>query len=299
MNIIVQCGGGLCNRINNLVNGIYMSQILERNLYVWWDLNNACHCPIEKLFSNDFRLNYKDIWTDDFTYYSPFNNDGKKNKEKNIYGQTKHRLTWRYDDYSLTHLRADGQLNEKYQDIISELKGIQSPTLVFSSSLIATEIIPEECVRKILSELMPITELMEQIEENSNAFGIDQSVVGIHLRKTDYNLLDDGHVLSSINERLKVDGEKKFLICSDSYDSETKFKTLYPNNVILISGKTYLDKINGKKTDTEFSNLMRTEKSVQHALVDMYLLAKTSFEIFSPISTFAQTAFRLSKTQNK
>lgn len=295
MNIIVQCDGGLSNRINNLINGIYLSRLLERKLYVWWALNNACLCPLEKLFSNDFNPNYGDIGYDDFVYYTPFNTDKEKRNIKNKYGEFKFRLVWKQDNYPVMHKRTDHDLNVICPDILSELRSIQSPTLAFSSSLILTEIMSEILIRETLFDLMPISELRDKIDAEIKDNSINSSVIGIHLRKTDYNLLHDNDVIASINKYLKANGKQKFLICSDSYTAEQKFKNLYPDNVILIKDKSYVEKINNKRTDREFSNLIRTERSVQNALVDMYLLAHTSFEIFSPISTFAQTAFRLSK----
>lgn len=296
MNIIAQCGGGLCNRINNLINGIYLSELLNRKLYVWWGLDNACYCPLEKLFSNDLNQDHKSIYTDEFVYYSPFHTDRKKSKMKNTHGELKFRLTPKYDDYQRMHDRPDDRLSDRAPQIIEELKSIQSPNLIFSSSVILTEIIPEDIVRKILCSLMPVPELRDNILLAIQTYNINSSVIGIHLRRTDYNLLNDNDIMNSINNYLKSNAQKKFLICSDSYASEQKFKNLYPDNVILIKDKSYIEKINNQKTDNEFSNLMRTERSVQNALIDIYLLANTSFEIFSPISTFAQTVFRLNKT---
>lgn len=298
MNLIVQCDGGLCNRINNLVNGIYLSELLNRKLYVWWDLNHACHCPLEKLFSNHFNMPHQEAYNEDFVYYSPFHTHSGKSRIKNKYGEPKRRLLWRYDNYSRMHNRTDDRVNARSCDIISELKAIQSPTLIFSSSVILSEIIPESYVRKILSELLPVPELTAHIDAEIESNNISRFVTGIHLRRTDYNLLDDTYIKNSINNYLRCDPKKRFLLCSDSYTSEQQFKNLYPDNVILIKNKSFLEKKNAVLTDREFSNLMRTERSVQSALVDMYLLAHTSFTIFSPISTFAQTAFRLSKTFN-
>lgn len=297
MNIIAQCGGGLCNRINNLINGIYLSQLLNRNLYVWWGLDNACYCPLEKLFANDLNQDHQSIYTDEFVYYSPFHTDRQRAKIKNTYGELKFRLTWKYDDYQKMHDRPNTRLSDRAHEIIAELKSLKSPNLIFSSSLILTEIIPEDVARIILSCLLPIAELNDKIRENIKSHNINSSVIGIHLRRTDYNLLNDNHIINSINNYLRSDAQKKFLICSDSHAAEQKFKNLYPDNVILISDKAYVEKINNDKTDAEFSNLMRTERSVQNALVDMHLLAHTSFEVFSPTSTFAQTAFRLNKTK--
>lgn len=295
MNIIAQCGGGLCNRINNLVNGIYLSQLLNRKLYVWWGLDNACYCPLEKLFSNDLNQDHQSIYTDEFVYYSPFHTERRKSKVKNTHGELKFRLTPKYDDYQRMHDRPNSLLSDRSTQIIEELKSIKSPNLIFSSSLILTEIIPEDVVRKILSSLVPIQELNYKIHAKMQAYNINDSVIGIHLRRTDYNLLDDNHVINLINRYLKLNDKGRLLICSDSHATEQKFKNLYPDNVILINDKAYVEKINNEKSDSEFSNLMRTELSVQNALVDMYLLAHSSFEVFSPISTFAQTVFRLNK----
>lgn len=293
MNIIAHCAGGLCNRINNIINGIYLSQLLNRELYINWGLDNACYCPLEKLFSNDFNRHIK-IGTD-FVSYSPWNTDKQQAKIKNQHGEFQYRLTFKYDDYQCMHERPNDRVSDKGVQIIEELRSIKSPNLIFSSSVILTEIIPESSVIKILGELIPIPELADQIYAAIAKDNIDHSVIGIHLRKTDYNLLDDMHVINSINRHLESDKKKRFLICSDSISTEEKFKNLYPDNALLVSDKSFLEKIDPGKTDQLFSNLMRTERSVQSALVDMYLLGHTSFEIFSPISTFAQTAFRLNK----
>lgn len=295
MNIIAQCDGGLCNRINNLVNGIYLSALLNRKLYIWWDLNQACHCPLEKLFSNEFNQNHKEAYTDEFVYYSPFHRPST-NYIKNKYGEYQRRVLWKYDDYPAMHNRVNDGVNKRSSEIIAELKSINSPTLIFSSSLILTEIIPESFIIKILSDLLPVAELSDRISAEIKSYNINPSVTGIHLRRTDYYLLPDSTVIKEINKLLAADKERKFLLCSDSHSAEEKFKNLYPRNILIIKDKSYIEKINTKKSNEHFSNLMRTEGSVQSALVDLYLLAHTSFEIFSPISTFAQTAFRLSKT---
>ena len=296
MNIIVQCGGGLCNRINNLVNGIYLSGLLGRKLYVWWDLNQACHCPLEKLFSNDFDQNHKEAYSDDFVYYSPFHTDEIQNKVQNKYGEVARRPLWKHDAYPNMHTRQADSVSYLSGQIIAELNAIKSPALIFSSSLILTEVIPESAIGKILSDLQPVPELSVRIDSCIKTSNINNSVIGVHLRKTDYNLLDDRRVIRAIKKYLKADRGKKFLVCSDSMATEEKFKRLYPANILSIGEKSFIEKIDPEKTDQSFYNLMRTEKSVQSALVDMYLLAHTSLEIFSPISTFAQTAFRLSKT---
>ena len=298
MNIIVKCGGGLCNRINNLINGIYLSHFLNRKLYVWWELDNACQCPVEKLFSNYFDQNYTPILNEEFVYYSPFNTDTTKHEIKNNYGESKFRITFNYDDYRKMYNRTNNEVHIISPQIISELKSIQSPTIIFSSSVIFTEIIPEIDVINILKDLRPILELQQQIDDQVRSHNINSSVIGVHLRKTDYNLLSDDYVMDTMNTFLKKDAKKMFLICSDSHSTEQKFKNLYPENVIIIQGKSYIEKVKKSKSYSEFSNLRRTEKSVQDALVDMYLLAHTSFYIYSPISTFAQTIFRLNKTLN-
>lgn len=299
MNLIVQCGGGLCNRINNLINGIYLSEFLNRKLYVWWDLNNACQCPLDKLFSNEFNKNHQEAYTEEFVYYSPFHTENDRKLLKNKYGERKYRPLWKYDDYTNSYNRSENELNKNSSIILSELKAIKSPTLIFSSSLILTEIIPESFVIKILGELSPVKELSDRIDSILKSNNINHSVIGVHLRKTDYNLLDDNEVKNSINKYLEFSDKNRFLICSDSEETEIEFKKTYPNNVIVIGGKSLIEKINDKITDREFSNLIRTEESVKSALVDMYLLGHTSFSIFSPISTFAQTIFRLSKIDYK
>lgn len=296
MHLIAQCDGGLCNRINNLVNGIYLSVLLQRKLYVWWDLNHACHCPLEKLFSNDFNQNHKEVYNEEFVYYSPFHSDKDQSKIKNKYGEFKRRMLWKYDNYQAMHTRTNDDLNANSCPIISELKAIKSPTLIFSSSIILTEIIPESLIINILSDLLPIRELKDRIDTEIKNYNIDRSVTGIHLRRTDYNLLDDTYIKKSIDNYLRCDTKKIFLLCSDSQITEQKFKNMYPDNVMIIKEKSFLERISSTRTDRDFSNLMRTERSVQSALVDLYLLAYTSFTIFSPVSTFAQTAYRLSKT---
>lgn len=293
MNLIIQCGGGLCNRINNLVNGIYLSELLGRKLYVWWDPNNACNCHLDKLFSNEFNTMHQEAYTEEFVYYSPFHKENDRKLLFNEYGERKYRPLWNYDDYVNSYKRPKDELNCKSDEILSDLKSIKSPTLIFSSSLLLTEIITESFVMKILSELNPISELSNRIDGIVKSENINPSVIGVHLRKTDYNLLSDKEAINSINGYLNMNNKSRFLVCSDSQETELKFKKEYPNNVILISGKSLIERVDNKKTDKIFSNIIRTEESVQSALVDIYVLAHTSFRIFSPISTFAQTILRL------
>lgn len=299
MNVIAQCAGGLCNRINNLVNGIYLSELLGRSLRVWWDPDNACHCRMESLFSNEFSHDRSDVRPEDSVHYSPFHSDKKKANEKNSIGEERLRMTPGQKNYQDAHRRPDSMVGPDAEAIVSELRSIKSPTLIFSSSIILADIIPEREVARILSGLEPVPDLRSRIAELVEKHSIDKSVVGVHLRRTDYNLLDDGHVAKRIDAYLRIDGKKRFLVCSDSMEAERKFMAMYPGNVFCVDGKHYLERISKRRSDGHFSNLMRTEDSVRSALVDMHLLARTSFNVFSPISTFAQTIYRMSKTIKK
>lgn len=235
MNLIVQCDGGLCNRLNNVINGIYLSKLLGRKLYIWWDLNHACNCAFNKLFSNELNLNYKEVWSDDFVYYSDFK-DEEQLHQLNSYGEKKHRRTPHYDDYERTYNRDNDGIHVKWQQLTDELKAIQSPTLIFSSSVIFAEIIPESEVLRILALLTPIPQLQEKISEQLKINRIDKSVVGIHIRRTDYGLLHDHHIVDFINKKLQLNKEQRFLICSDSQATENEFYKLYPDNIIILNG---------------------------------------------------------------
>lgn len=67
--------GGLGNRINNIVNVIYLSSLLSRECKIYWPINNACHCPFSVLFSNKFNIDSLDGYEEPLTteeYYEIF-----------------------------------------------------------------------------------------------------------------------------------------------------------------------------------------------------------------------------------
>ena len=54
--LIVTYQAGVSNRICNIINGIYLSEKLNRKLYVHWPINIHCQCPLDEIFENKFNL---------------------------------------------------------------------------------------------------------------------------------------------------------------------------------------------------------------------------------------------------
>ena len=144
-----------------------------------------------------------------------------------------------------------------------------------------------------LLQLRPKKEIIGNVSNFVSQNNIDSNVIGIHIRKTDYNINESTWInLVSSNP------SKRFFICSDCQKTESKFKS-FPNTIILPKTeyvtkrfsdqpwrmKDFLHK--GKSYDY---NVSRSSRSVIEALHDLLILSHTDIQTTTEYSFFLHLA---------
>lgn len=249
--ISIFCNGGLSNRLNALVGGLYLADKVKAEVEIYWPLNNWCDCPLESLITN-FKTINKDLGdlfkTNDITLY-------------------------------ISHISSD-TIPTYHPNQMNELDYTDHTNIAFNSSVIPDFLLETSKAVEII-KLWNISENVLDIVipfiKNNH---IDSTVLGVHLRKTDMSMQYDDN---QVEEFISGNMDKRFLVCSDNPETENKLKK--HNNVIVYEKEHYVEKID--PTQDWSDNLYRSRESIIQAFVDMILLSRTTLTITNPISTFS------------
>lgn len=264
----ILCDGGLGNRLCSLIGGLITADkldIIENEIL--WPETNYCNCNFNKLFNNQFKINNINI---DFFL---------QNNLDKIY---------------LTHLNIEYLNQFKYVfphclESLEKIKNMKQDILYshcsFSKYISKEEIINKLKILKINKEIR--LKVYDFCEKNK----IDNNVIGIHLRRTDfkYDINDNQKIIDIINNNQK----KRFFICSDDKKTEELFKKF--KNVVLKDKYSYVEKLNKDKNWVDnFNekgtlikyNVKRTEDAVIEGFIDMLILSRTNLDIYKSVGSF-------------
>lgn len=266
--IFILCDGGLGNRLCSLLGGMITADLLNISEFeILWPETIYCNCKFEKLFANKFLINNSEI--DIFL---------KKNLD-NIY---------------LTHLNIDNLKEYKYPfshsiDSINTIRNMNQDVIYghcsFSSFMKTEDIIKKLKTIKINKEIR--IKVNDFCEKNK----IDDKVIGIHLRRTDfkYNINDNQKFIDIIKSKPRCN----FFVCSDDKETEELFKNL--KNVILRPKNKYVEKLKSDKNWVDdFNNqgvqikynVNRIEEAVIEGFIDMLVLSRTNLKEYKSVGSF-------------
>jgi len=280
--IILYVTGGLSNRVFPLASVLEFTKITNRELFVYWPIDNRCGANFKDLYK-DNNISFID---DDFLnslddsktkYYSEFE-DGVLN-DFNVY----HR-NFLFNKYKAQKLIV-GALNF---DLDVENICFTSNTFLNFVSL--------EISKNILKNFKVIDECLEKIEYFKNLLNLDEHIVGAHIRGCDFSISLDYYV-NKIQNILSNNKSQKIFICSDDNDFEKSLLTMFSDNIIIRQNKKYVNKKNVNSgwihnTDTDID-------CMKEAIIDLFLLSKTNFLIYNNSSTFAKYVQILSEDSVK
>ena len=118
---------------------------------------------------------------------------------------------------------------------------------------------------------------------------INESVLGLHIRKTDFGATVNDKELYSIVEN----SNKRFFVCSDDPEVNERFsllpncsvysKTYFPEKMIFDAGWNHQTKDDQGRDF--FYNIERSEASIVEALIDLLILSRTT-HVSTSNSTF-------------
>jgi hypothetical protein len=273
--VTILCDGGLGNRLSGLIGGMITAQELNADFTVSWPANNWCGCNFEDLFDTKNvkhnSQNINDIFTAD-----------------NV------------DAFLIHSNQTTVQLSQTYSHTLENLAHLRTVTnnVVYYHN----KLMPYHTADQILTELSRLNinqRLLQRVMLFCQNNCINNTTVGLHLRKTENSQLDEEKFFKEVS----TSSSKQYFVCSDDYDTENKFCSL--SNVCANPKTEYVTKMsnggwfenlvdsNGRPTKY---NIQRSRQSVVEAFEDMLILSRCWIKptVKSSFSAFAGHYSKLS-----
>lgn len=280
--LLITCDNGLTNRIFSIVNGLYLSKLFNKKLYIYWDNNHTCNCE------------YYDI----FEY----------NKKINLINKDEYNNIIKYNDYNWFSTRENNESNLDLKNYIlikesiklSDLNIIKDDKLVILTSyFFFTNFIKNYDIYNNFKSLIFRKHILDKFIKIKNKLKLDKDIYGIHIRESDslYVLNNSGIknlIINDIKELLKQNNDIKFFIASDSNNIKLEFSNLFRNNIIYYKSESF-EMINNLQWGTKFelNNIKRGINSIIDGIIDFLLLNSTKFIYPSGYSTFSLLLIKL------
>lgn len=280
--IYIHCDGGLGNRFNCLVGGLYLAHQFELVPQIMWPINNWCAASMEEVFTSK-------ILPTPITYDQVFDTFDTLNLFRD--NQYHRSLSFMHPDQIST------------LDACANVLQTESHKHVFyANSLIPTWMHRVLILQLINSHLLFNPELTTKAEQIMQTHTSDTPFWGIHLRKTDFgsNAVND----STYESWIQANADQKVFVCSDDPECEHKFAKL--PNVFIHDKCAHVKKlIPGEWTQliTDQNNMQwpfnvdRSSESVKQAVVDVWILSHSKLVNTNMNSTFLLLAHMLQQAR--
>lgn len=254
--IIIECGGGLGNRLGGLVSGLSIAETLGLKPVINWRRHNTCDCEFESLFDADYNIQKQ--------YAGDILNNINK------YCIVSHISPF-------MHVPKENIINHPKKMSMSIIKN-ESKDVFYIHNKIPKYLNLEHCLQQ-LQKLKINSTILDSVNEFLDDNKIDETVIGIHIRKTDGPPINE----QKYYDYIKQNPKQRFFVCSDSKSIEDKFSK--NKNVIIKTKNAYVEKlidgswrqemecIDNKKTRY---NVNRTSESVIQGFEDMLVLSYTN-----------------------
>lgn len=269
---IVYCDGGLCNRLNEVIFAIILRSKFGGTWEIAWPKTNWCRASFGQLFTLNMHV------TDRLMDYFE--------KHKESYQFIVHENFGNFDTNRVTfHSQLDSY--EAYGRIIATQKPIY-----YTHSLIPLFATVGDL--SIALQHLRINPLIyAKAASFCNQHQIDQQVIGLHIRKTDFG--------SRVNDdtlyHLVQSNTNRFFVCSD--DQETNYRFSLLPNCIVFPKTSFPEKLSpsldwniaflDNQGEIADYNINRPETSIIEALIDLLILSNTNL-VETSSSTFLRMA---------
>lgn len=263
---------GLGNRLKGLISGMRLSKILGRELILYWPTTKIFGCDFEDLFENSFpKIGEKEL--------KKIKKEGNcklyRDVLDNMDDPHKYLLfkTWRF-------VFLPNEIPKNFAKVFPSKEG---RNIDFEYDRI-----PEETRQKLLiytNKLKPKKQIVgDDFAEKYNL----KDCIGVHIRKGDYRFTVERRDKVSSDEkfikRMNEMSKNKFLLCTDSKETEDKFKKVFGKRIIIFP------KGNRKQSKSI---------TIKEALIDLLLLSKTKHILGSYLSTFTELAWWFGNCKSK
>ncbi|MBT8341608.1 MAG: DUF268 domain-containing protein, partial [Desulfatitalea sp.] len=268
--LICYCVGGLGNRLLPLAACHALARQSGRQLAMLWrDTDFRCQARFDELFENSIPMVGDDelagltsckIYADqqDIDFEAQLNGTHALKGLARQHG---------FSDRNQITLTSDG-----VRDVI-----------IYHNNLVPGA--AREEIIDFFRQLRPVQALREQIAQLAQALGLDDTVVGVHARGTDFNVQVATYA-ERIALHLREHPRQRFFVSSDDAAYETHLKSYFPHNII-VRPKT--DCVRRADPTADWTNnTLTSNAAIREAIIDIHLLARTDFRIFHEGSSFAQ-----------
>jgi len=268
---------GLCNRIKCIASVLRLADIARQKPLLHWPVSFTCGAGFSGLFeSNAKAVKIREISDKElgkirkdgnFLECSSYNDFAGNSKKYSIFS------AWRFvllpDEIPAGFARIFPENNGRYIDLEYE----RIPQSLRKEFL------------KYIKKLAPAKGIRDTLGKFTKKYDF-KNIVGVHARRTEFLLNADGRGSVSSDERffermrqiIEKNPKTRFFLATDSKETEQNFIREFGNKIIVFSGKNW-DK--------------SSKESIQHALIDLLLLAKTRHILGTYLSTFTEIAWWL------
>ena len=263
---------GLCNRIKCIASVLRLAKHSGQKPLLNWPLSFTCGASFSDLFDNKIQqISDKELGKirkgNDFLDCISYNDFINNSKKYSIFS------TWRFvllpDEIPAGFARIFPENEGRYIDLEYE----RVPLNLRREFL------------KYIKKFVPAKGIRNTINKFTKKYDF-KNIIGVHARRTEFLLNADGRGMVSSDERffermrqiLEKKPKTKFFLATDSKETEQNFIREFGDKIIIFAGKNW-DK--------------SSKKSIQHALIDLLLLAKTRHILGTYLSTFTEIAWWL------
>ncbi len=257
--IIATNYGGMCNRLKGWISVLRIALNSEPQALpkLYWPKNDLCGCNFSDLFWN-----------------SPMEVSGIQGYSKD--SNYKFIDTWRF------LLLKDDELEKEFAKVYPS-EGGDGREIDFEYDRIPKEI--RKSILIYVNSLVPKKEIIEKVEEFFKRHNVKERV-GVHIRRGDFNTLNDGRgkistdkdFFKRIDELIKEDKNIKFFLTTDDENIEKEYLKKYGERMLVCS------RVNHKR---DRDSVLATKES----LIDLLILSKTKHILGTYLSSFTEMAW--------
>ena len=269
------------NRFNSIINGLYFNdKYFNGKVILYWPNEETCDCKFTDLF--ELTPNISIINTLDNLDMGMFKIYGK-------YSDTRPEVAPVVGTFG--SLMDNSYCVDEYSNNIATVTDTPHRNIT------------EEHRAAILKRFTPIKYIRDEVDTFCKDNNINADTLGLHIRRTDGEITL-GRPDSYFINQIQNNKDANTFICSDSYETESKLKLLFPDNVYFRKKLSYTEKIyDGRWNDIRvFDKEQNKEINIKYnvkiskqaaidGLIDILILSKTNFN--NSKSTFCQTAWYL------
>lgn len=264
----VKVKNGLCNRLRTLCSFQGLAKVLNRPFLLCWDVSNGWSDErFEELFDN--RIDQ--ITTDQFLEFTSQSLCLEK------------------------YFNADPRLREAHFKI--DMLNDRTKTITYFGDQEVAALLPRKDTlwrwptlghehRFCLRSLKPVKSCLDEIDRVSAIF--DRSIVGVHIRRGDavnsvlapnFLVSSDQAFLDEMNAIVKHNSKATFFLATDCDITQAAFQEHFGDRIIVNDRKRFVP-----------STWLQQKENQADAVVDLWLLSRTSRIIGNNFSSFSSTA---------